>query len=78
MTKKTMQKKILREKISPRKRYVHLKGVRTYKQATYLKGEPSVKVKTGKRLNESLMKLANEMKHRIKTFGLNVAVVCQM
>ena len=67
-----------RAKISPKKRYVHLKGVRTYKEATLPNIKPDAKVKTSKRLNESLMKLANEMKQRIFSFGMNVAFVCKM
>ena len=35
-------------------------------------------MKTGKRLNEGLMKIVNEVIYRINSFGMNVGFVCEM
>lgn len=67
-----------RATISPQKRYVHLKGVTSYKEAIHEKRDASTKVKTGKRQNESLIKLAVDMKYRINSYGMNVAFICEM
>ena len=37
-----------------------------------------LKWKTGKRLNEGLMKIVNEVIYRINSFGMNVGFVCEM
>ena len=51
---------------------------RTYKEERHANRDCKAKVKTGKMLNEGLMKIANEVKHRIDSFGVNVCFVCEM
>ena len=52
--------------------------VKTYKEETHAKRDCKAQVKTGKRLNEGLMKIVNEVIYRINSFGMNVCFVCEM
>ena len=52
--------------------------VKTYKEETHTKRDFKAQVKTSKRLNEGLMKIMNEVIHRINSFGMNVGFVCEM
>ena len=67
-----------KKKRSPQKKYLHLMKERTYKEERHANRDHKAKVKTSKRLNEGLMKIVSEVKHRINSFGMNVCFVCEM